>query len=77
MKLIVGANRLGVGTDEVCPSRRVREPAGLRQIVGEQRHCNTDEDGVLNASNRRISKDPVCLNLAPVQSCRIRDLAMH
>src|SRR3954447_2865244 len=38
-------DRLSVGIYKVYPDRRVREPAGLRQIIGEQRHCNT-EDGV-------------------------------
>src|SRR5947199_7421678 len=38
-------DRLCVGIDEVYPARRVREPAGLRQIIGEQRHRNA-EDGV-------------------------------
>ena len=31
--------------DKVYPGRRVREPAGFRQIIGEQRHRNA-EDGV-------------------------------
>jgi hypothetical protein len=36
---------LCVGTDKVHPGRCVREPAGLRQIIGEQLHRNA-EDGV-------------------------------
>src|SRR5437764_9650823 len=38
-------DRLCVGIHKVYPGRRVREPAGLRQIIGEQRHRNA-EDGV-------------------------------
>ena len=37
--------RLCVGTDKVDPGRRVHEFAGLRQVIGEQRHRNA-EDGV-------------------------------
>ena len=38
-------DRLCVGIHKLRPGRRVREPAGLRQIVCEQGHRNA-EDGV-------------------------------
>src|SRR5215213_11449808 len=57
-------DRLCVSIHKLHPGRRVREPAGLRQILASN-VIATPKMVLLNASNRRISKRPICFNLAP------------
>src|SRR5665647_3583035 len=65
-------DRLCVGMDKVYPGRRVREPAGLRQIIGEQRHRNA-EDGVAQRLQSAHFEKTDLLQPRPPQSRRTRD----
>jgi hypothetical protein len=56
-------HRLRIDVQQVDPVRRALEAAGLRQIVGQQ--MATPKIVLLSISSRRISKRPICFNLAP------------
>ena len=43
MKLIESYDWLRVDASEVTPTRRIRETSGLGQVVGEQRHGNSED----------------------------------
>jgi hypothetical protein len=61
-------DRLCVGTKKVNLGRRVREPAGLRQIIGEQRHRNAEDGVAQRLQSAHLEKTDLLQSLLPPQS---------
>ena len=67
-------DRLCVGIDEVYPGRRVREPAGLRQIIGEQRHRNAEDGVAQRLQSAHFEKTDLLQSRSPLPDTRDRDM---
>jgi len=57
--------RLRVGVDQIDPGRRIRKPARLRQVIGEQRHRNAEDRVAQRLQPAHFEKTDLLRHRAP------------
>jgi hypothetical protein len=65
-------DRLGVDIDHVYPGRRLFEDAGLRQIIGEERHGNTEDSVAQHLQPAHFEKMGLWQNFPRISPIRRR-----